>query len=96
MFRKFDPYKTLTEEEIYESFAKSVRLKRLGDIMFYGVIIFSFFSDGMIRVAVIIISMIIGTFFELRFRCPVCNQLFNPKINPKKIITCYNCGTDLQ
>lgn len=85
----------MNDEDKRNQFQESVKYKFLGFLIMLLAIIPMAIMDGPLRYVLVIILLIIGIYFQRKFKCPYCGFIFDPKLKSNELVYCPHCSETL-
>ena len=87
---------SMSEEEVFEGFKRSVRFKKYGFICILLSAVPAVFLEGVLRMILFVLIFGIGVYFDMQFKCPVCGKRFDTRLPNEDLKYCHNCSSRLQ
>lgn len=84
------------DDRTIKDFKKNILYKDIGFIILILSPIPICISQNIIAYTSTIIILLLGIYFERRYRCPVCGYVFDPRINACNIKYCVKCRAKLR
>ncbi|MBF8984639.1 hypothetical protein IZY60_13920 [Lutibacter sp. B2] len=86
----------MDNNEVYEKFKKAQRYRTWSTCLFISSPVVGFLFQNIVGYLLIGIIFMIAIYFDMQYKCPICNKKFDTRVNPSGLKYCSHCSARLQ